>query len=90
MNGEIARQALAVVFVLVLAVVAAWRLGGRKLIWPVRRAKTSSLQILERVHLTPQHTLHRLKTPSGEMLLVTHAQGVQVIAETNPKGAAAS
>jgi hypothetical protein len=94
MNGEIVRQTGAVLFVLALAVFAARKLGAGKHTsgwrpWPSRAAEQKDLQLIERIHLTPQHTLHRVRTPQGEILLVTHAQGVDVIGDTAPmrKGA---
>lgn len=96
MTGEIVRQTLAVLFVLALAIFAARKLGTKQAFgwrtWRARTVEQKDLHLIERIHLTPQHTLHRLRTPQGELLLVTHAQGVEVIGEAAPirKGAASS
>jgi hypothetical protein len=40
---------------------------------------SKTMVALERLALTPQHTLHRIRVDGGEILLATHPQGCSVV-----------
>ena len=89
---ETARQGLAVVFVLALLGTALWALRrGAGPLHALRRGKdkAQSLEIVERVALTPQHSLHVVRAGASEWILATHPQGCTVIRENKSAGAAA-
>ena len=91
MSWDIARQLSSIVFVLGLAVFAATRFSGggqaigQRLTWktgwrPSAR-QHKELAVLDSMHLTPTHTLHRVRMLEHEFLLVTHSHGVTLISE---------
>jgi flagellar biogenesis protein FliO len=89
---EIARQILAIAFVLALLGAACWAL--RRGIGPfhtLRGGKPSrrTLESVERIVLTPQHSLHVVRSGGEEWILATHPQGCSVIQKNGPPGAAA-
>ena len=89
---ETTRQVLAVVFVLALLGAALWALRrGAGPLQARRRGqgKAKALQVVERVTLTPQHSLHVVRAGAGEWILATHPQGCTVISESKSSGAAA-
>jgi flagellar biogenesis protein FliO len=89
---ETTRQVLAVVFVLALLGAALWALRrGAGPLQARRRGqdKTQALQIIERIALTPQHSLHVVRAGACEWILVTHPQGCTIICEGKSSGAAA-
>ncbi len=91
---DIARQALSVFFVLALLGGALWALRRSAGPWHrliARRVKdkTRSLELVERVALTPQHSLHLVRAAGREWLLATHPRGCTVINHGDTRGAAA-
>ena len=93
---ETTRQVLAVAFVLALLGTALWTLRrGAGPLQARRRGrdktmdKARALQIIERVALTPQHSLHVVRAGACEWILATHPQGCTVICEGKSSGAAA-
>ena len=89
---EIARQILALAFVLALLGVARWALRrGTGPFHALRGGKPSrrTLESVERIVLTPQHSLHVVRSGGEEWILATHPQGCSVIQKNNPRGAAA-
>jgi flagellar biogenesis protein FliO len=93
---ETTRQVLAVVFVLALLGAALWALRrGAGPLQARRRGqdkthdKTQALQIVDRIALTPQHSLHVVRAGACEWILVTHPQGCTIICEGKSSGAAA-
>lgn len=96
---DAARQALSVCFVLALLGAALWALRrgvgssggllGRVSLARPAKDKTRSLQLLERVVLTPQHSLHLVRADGREWLLATHPQGCTVVNDNHTTGAAA-
>ena len=93
---ETTRQVLAVVFVLALLGTALWTLrrgAGPPQAWrrgrDKARDKARALQIVERVALTPQHSLHVVRAGTCEWILATHPQGCTIISQGKSNGAAA-
>jgi flagellar biogenesis protein FliO len=71
-----------VLALLMLALAAAQRRGWvRTDLLKVRTTRKceSSLQVLERLPLTPHHTLHLIRAGDRDLLLATHASGVSVV-----------
>jgi flagellar biogenesis protein FliO len=91
---DTARQTLAVFFVLLLLGAALWTL--RRGTGPLSAAFTKisrdqgqSLQVVGRVALTPQHSLHIVRAGEREWVLATHPQGCTVISSGTASGASA-
>jgi flagellar biogenesis protein FliO len=89
---DAARQVLSVLFVLALLGAALWALRRGAGPWRgvlARRAqdKTKSLHLLERMVLTPQHSLHLVRAGGREWLLATHPQGCTVVSDGEATGA---
>jgi flagellar biogenesis protein FliO len=84
----VVREAAAVVFVLGLLLAALWllRRGGLGPAgFALRAAPTRGgreLEKLERLPLTPQHALHRVRFGKRTLIVATHPQGCSVLAET--------
>lgn len=82
---EIARQVMAVLFVFVLLGAALWtvRRGGRLGFGRVLRtpARTRSLESVERLALTPQHSLHLVRIAGREVVVATFPQGCALLTE---------
>jgi flagellar biogenesis protein FliO len=87
---DVLRQAGSVllVFSLLGAVLWALRRGGRISIQGFARKRllgsTKEMASLERLALTPQHTLHRVRVCGREILVATHPQGCTVLTEQAP------
>lgn len=82
---EIARQVSAVMLVFALLGAALWALrrGGR-LRFPTGLRPASrgrSLESLERLALTPQHSLHLVKIGGREVVVATYPQGCALLTE---------
>jgi flagellar biogenesis protein FliO len=77
---EIARQVLSVLLVFALLGGALWALrrGGRVTFRGAAR-KTRSLESIERMALTPQHSIHLVKICGREVVVATHPQGCTVL-----------
>ena len=82
---DTARQILAVGCVLMLLAGAVWALRRGRIALP--RTRASGLQIVGRVTLTPQHSLHIVRSGEREWVLATHPQGCVTISERTPPGA---
>lgn len=87
---EIARQVLSILFVFGLLGAALWSLrrGGRVsfrglflsgLSLKGSAPKTRSLEAMERLALTPQHSLHLVRIRGREVVVATHPQGCAVL-----------
>jgi flagellar biogenesis protein FliO len=82
---DVVRQTLSVLFVFALLGLAVWKLrrggsitGGVGL-WNRARGGTRSLQSVERLVLTPQHSLHLVRMNGREMVVATHPQGCAIL-----------
>lgn len=83
---ELARQLLSVAAVLALAAVAAWRLrrpAGLRLLEPNRRRRR--LELVERLALSPHHTLCLVRLGGAELLLALSPGGCTLVA-ADPAG----
>ena len=84
---DVLRQGFSVVLVFSLlgAVLWALRRGGRVSFQGFAKKRilghTQSMGVVERLVLTPQHTLHVLRVNGREVILATHPQGCTLIAE---------
>jgi len=86
---EIARQAVSVLLVFALLGAALWALRRRGAIhWQRQRGRAKSLQSLERLALTPQHSLHLIRIDGRELIVATHPQGCSMLAEMKPGASA--
>jgi flagellar biogenesis protein FliO len=87
---DVLRQAGSVllVFSLLGAVLWALRRGGRISVHGFARRRllgsTREMVALERLVLTPQHTLHRVRVCGREILVATHPQGCTLLTEQAP------
>ncbi len=97
---ELARDvaAVAAVLGLLFAMLKLARRGGfvsaidrARGVWPTSKAPEKDLQKLERVTLTPQHSLHLVRFGTRTLVIATHPGGSSVLAESpdNRKGASA-
>ncbi len=82
---EIARQVSAVMLVFALLGAALWALrrGGRlRLPGAMRPAgRGRALETVERLALTPQHSLHLVKIGGREVVVATYPQGCALLTE---------
>jgi flagellar biogenesis protein FliO len=79
---DVFRQVLSVLLVFSLLAAALWMLRrGGKVSFAGRRVmgNTKSMATVERLALTPQHTLHIVRIHGREVLLATHPQGCSVV-----------
>jgi len=76
---ELWREAAALVVVFGLLAVAVWSLRQRG---GGRAGAAKALASVERLALTPQHTLHRVRIAGHELLLATHPQGCTLLSES--------
>jgi len=79
---EIARQIFSVLLVFALLGVGLWALrkGSFRLsLARPSRGRTRSLETLERLALTPQHSLHLVRIGGRELLVATHPQGCTLL-----------
>jgi flagellar biogenesis protein FliO len=79
-----ARDLLSVVAVLALLGAALWALRrgvGARL--PGAFGKSRSIETLQRIALTPQHSLHLVRIHGRELLVATHPQGCALLLETS-------
>ena len=86
---EVARQVVSVLLVFALLGAALWLLrrgGAASLRGLMRRttARTRSLEPMERLALTPQHSLHLVRIQGRELLVATHPRGCTLLAESPP------
>jgi flagellar biogenesis protein FliO len=85
------RPTLPVVFVLGILFAAAWWIrrsgGGSAGVGFFRMARnTRTMRVLERLPLTPQHSLVLVSFPNEKLLLAVHPAGVTVV-RSEPMGA---
>jgi flagellar biogenesis protein FliO len=79
--AESGRQILSLILVFALLGGTVWKFGrflpfrGSAL----KRTKEKSLRGLERLALTPQHTLHLVDFAGQELLIATHPGGVSLV-----------
>ena len=81
---DVLRPALPVVFVLGMLFAAAWWIrrtsGGSVGVGFFRMAKnTRTMRVLERLPLTPQHSLVLVSFPNEKLLFAVHPAGVTVV-----------
>ena len=81
---DMARQILSVVFVFALLGLALWLLRRNGLALPAawrRRVggRERKLRSVERLILTPQHSLHLIRMNGAEIIVATHPQGCSVL-----------
>ncbi len=79
---ETLRPVLAIAFVLALLGAALWAL--RREAGPLRIPRSGKqpgrgFKVVERIPLTPQHSLHVVRAGAEEWILATHPQGCSVI-----------
>lgn len=84
---EILRQALSVLLVFALLGAALWALRRRGSLalgqpwWRRAQGGSKSLQSIERLSLTPQHSLHLIRIDGRDLVVATHPQGCTVLTE---------
>jgi len=81
---EIIQQITAIVFVFALLGGALWWLRGRKMVafGPARNGP-ARLRVLDRVRLTPQHSVHIVRTGNRELTIAVHPSGCTLL-ESHP------
>lgn len=83
---EIARQVLSVLAVFALLGGALWvlRRGGSASFrgWPRAQKREKAIEPLERLALTPQHSLHLVRIEGRELVVATHPQGCVLLLDT--------
>ncbi len=80
---EIFQQIGAIAFVFSLLGVALWWLRGRNMaVLGPARPSVSRLQVIDRVRLTPQHSVHILRAGDRELTIAVHPSGCTLLAET--------
>ena len=80
---EMARQMASVVAVFALLGATLWLLrgGGWAKLRAVRRGPGKRLESIERLALTPQHSLHLVRIGGKELVVATHPQGCALLLE---------
>ena len=81
---EIFQQIAAISFVFSLLGGALWWLRGRNMVslsaaFRPARPGTSRLQVIDRVRLTPQHSVHILRAGDRELTIVVHPAGCTLL-----------
>ena len=81
---DVLQQMTAVVAVLALLGGSLWLLRRRGLAnWPVgRRAGSRRMECLERLPLSPQHTLHLVRMGDRDLLLAASPSGCSLVEST--------
>jgi flagellar biogenesis protein FliO len=74
---------LAVLGLLGLALVVLRTRGHAAFQWPHRRRDGASLEVLERVVLTPQHSLHLVRVGDKHIVVAASPQGCSRIGQLN-------
>jgi hypothetical protein len=92
--AENGRQILSLIIVFALLGFAVWKLGGSRisllsfkglsfknslLKWSPKRNNEKEIRSLERLALTPQHTLHLVNFSGQQLLIATHPHGVTLV-----------
>jgi flagellar biosynthetic protein FliO len=85
---ETLRQVSAILFVFALLGAALWAL--RRWNNPGRQtpSRGKSLQSIERLSLSPQHSLHLVEIDGGRFMVATHPQGCTLLKEWKAGGGA--
>ena len=88
---EVVRQALSVLLVFALLGVALWALRRgqnpfRGVFPRNQRARGRTLETVERLTLTPQHSLHLVRVGGCEVVVATHPQGCALLIERPDHG----
>jgi flagellar biogenesis protein FliO len=91
--GDVPRDIFSVVLVLVLLGATLWALrrGARSNVpahlarWRGRPApgNAKSIETIQRIALTPQHSLHIVRVHGRELIVATHPQGCALLLETS-------
>jgi flagellar biogenesis protein FliO len=84
---EIARQVLSVLAVFGLLGVVLWalrRAGTTRFKLGSKQGRGRALESVERLALTPQHSLHLVKIRGREVVVATHPHGCSLLSE-NPQ-----
>jgi hypothetical protein len=88
---DVVRQTLAVLLVFALLGLALWKLrllgnvtAGKAgpAWWNRARRGPRSLETVERLPLTPHHTLHLVRMNGREVLVATHPQGCEILVQS--------
>jgi hypothetical protein len=59
---------------------------GKSLSFPKSKGRAKSLESIERIALTPQHSLHLVRIQGREVVVATHPQGCALLSESlNPE-----
>ncbi|MEP6961539.1 MAG: hypothetical protein ABI995_05650 [Acidobacteriota bacterium] len=83
--SEISRQILAVFAVFGLMGLAVWKLRSGPIRfkgWNPGRSASKALVAVERIPLTPQHTVHLLTIHGRQLVVATHPQGCSVLLDS--------
>ena len=92
---DVLRQVFSVLLVFSLLGAALWALrrGGRVSFSGFARKRTlgntRSMVAVERLSLTPQHTLHMVRLNGRELVVATHPQGCSLVTEIAERAAGA-
>ncbi len=70
---SLARQALSILLVFLLLGAVLWK--ARRGSFKIVSKKSRSMQQIERLALTPQHSLHLVRVQGREVLIATYPQG---------------
>lgn len=77
---EIFQQIAAIAFVFSLLGGALWWLRGRNMAaFGPARPSTSRLQVIDRIRLTPQHSVHILRAGDRELTIAVHPAGCTLL-----------
>jgi hypothetical protein len=88
---DVLRQVFSVLLVFSLLGAVLWllRRGGkvsfRGLAWKRALGSTKTMVAVERLSLTPQHTLHIVRIDGRDVLVLTHPQGCSVLTVATEK-----
>jgi Flagellar biogenesis protein len=85
---ELLNQIAGIALVFILLGAALWWLGRKKMIVftalrGARRGDGAHLQLVERINLTPQHSIHVLRTANRGLVIAVHPAGCTLL-ETLP------
>lgn len=88
---DVLRQVFSVLLVFALLGAVLWllRRGGKisfqGMAWKRALGDTRTMVAVERLSLTPQHTLHIVRIDGRDVLVVTHPQGCSVLTTATEK-----
>ncbi len=86
-EGDLIRQALAVLLVFALLAAAVWKLRSGPLLGG--RSNGPRLASAGRLMLTPQHAVHLVRIDGRELVVATHPQGCSILSEGESRKATA-